>query len=302
MRKIWTFQHEPESIDDMILSEDMKVRLKTLIKEKPNFILSGPPGCGKGTFMNIFMKETGLLSTRDFLKMNASDTNSVDDVRYTIRNFATTMGVGDFKLVYLNEGDRLSTSAQETLRDLVEQVQAFTRFAFVVNYPNKIIAPIFSRCQHIQFTGAPTKEIFLKCRDILEAEGISCCEKEEKEHIVKIIKHFYPDIRRIINALQGSIVDGKINCKSTISGNKVIEEIFDFMLAKDLDSIRQHLRANVIDYVELYQYFFSNVDRLTGKAAGILLIGEYLYRHSNVALPEINFLTMCVQFITQKVV
>lgn len=302
MKEIWPFKYEPKNISEMILSEDMKDTLNRLIKEKPNMIISGPPGCGKGTFMNIFIKETGLLSTRDFIKLNSSDTNSVDDVRNTIRPFSTSMSIGDFKVVYLNEADRMSTAAQETLRDLIEEVQAFTRFVFVVNYPNKIIDPIFSRCQHIQFSGAPTKDIFLKCKSILEAEGISCCEQAEKEHIVKIIKYFYPDIRRVINALQGSILDGKINCKSSISGNKVIEEIFEFLLKKDLDSIRQSLRANVIDYVELYNYFYNNIDKLSGKAGALLLVGKYLYMHSNIAIAEINFMTFCAELIMGKLV
>ena len=302
MRKIWTFAHEPKNISEMILSDEMKNTLTRIIEEKPNIILSGPPGCGKGTFMNIFIKETGLLSTRDFIKINASDCNSIDDVRNTIRPFATSMSIGDHKLVYLNEADRLSIQAQDALRELVEEVQAFTRFAFVVNYPNKITDAIFSRCQHIQFAGAPTKDIFFKCQEILKAEGISCCEKEEKEHIVKIIKYFYPDIRRIINALQGSIIDGKINCKSAISGNKVIEEIFEHLLKKDLDSIRQSLRANVIDYVELYNYFYNNIDKLSGRAGALLLVGKYLYMHSNVAIPEINFMTFSAELVIGKLV
>lgn len=103
MRKIWTFEHEPKNISEMILSDEMKNTLTRIIEEKPNIILSGPPGCGKGTFMNIFMKETGLLSTRDFIKINASDCNSIDDVRNTIRPFSTSMSIGDHKLVYLNE-------------------------------------------------------------------------------------------------------------------------------------------------------------------------------------------------------
>ena len=302
MKKLWVFEYEPKSLSEMIISDDMRNTLSKLIEEKPNFILSGPPGCGKGTFLNIFLKETGLLATRDFIKVNASDANSVDDIRNTIRGFATSMSIGDFKLVYLNEADRLSIQAFDILRQLIEDVQAFTRFAFLVNYPNKVTDAIFSRCQHIQFVGAPTKEIFMKCKSILDAEGIPCDSKEEKEHIVKIIKNFYPDIRRIINALQGSIIGGKINCKASITGNKAIEEIFEFLLQKDLDSIRQHLRANVIDYVELYQYFYNNIERLQGRAGALIHIGEYLHRHSTVALPEVNFMTMVAQLCIEKLI
>lgn len=98
-QEIWCFKYAPQSLDEMILADDKKEVLKKVIAECPNVLLAGKPGTGKGTFMDIFLKETGY----DFLKLNASDENSIDVVRDTVKSFSTSLGFTDKKIVYLNE-------------------------------------------------------------------------------------------------------------------------------------------------------------------------------------------------------
>jgi DNA polymerase III delta prime subunit len=99
MNKLFTFEYEPKSIDEMVLVPDIKVKLKKFIIEKPNVLLYGGPGVGKGTFCNIFLKETN----SEYLKINASDENSVDDVRTKIKTFATSVSFQTPKIIILNE-------------------------------------------------------------------------------------------------------------------------------------------------------------------------------------------------------
>lgn len=98
-KEIWTFKYEPKNLKEMIVSEDVKKILESIIKDVPNILIYGKPGTGKGTFTNILLKETGY----DYIKINASDENSIDDVRTKIKSFATSLGITDKKIVYLNE-------------------------------------------------------------------------------------------------------------------------------------------------------------------------------------------------------
>ena len=136
-QSIWCFKYAPQKLDDMILSEESKKVLQKVILECPNVLLVGKPGTGKGTFVDIFLKETGY----DFMKINASDENSIDIVRDKIKSFATSLGITNKKIVYINESDFLSQNAQAGCRDLTETVQKNTRFFFLANYPQKIIDP-----------------------------------------------------------------------------------------------------------------------------------------------------------------
>lgn len=299
---LWVFKYAPQSVDEMVLNEDVKITLKNVIQEKPNVLISGPPGTGKGTFTDIFLRDTGLAKSKDFLKVNASDETSIENIRSNVKSFATAMCLGDFKLVYLNEADYLSPNAQAMLRQLMEDVQAFTRFFLLCNYPNKIIDPILSRCQHIQLCAAPAADIFKHCMKILKAEGISCSSKEEKEYVIKLVKTYYPDIRRIVNALQKSVVDGKLHIRALVTDNQLYTDIFTAICKKDLDGVRILLRGNTIDYIELYQFLYNNIDKFENGAAAILTIGEYMYRHSLVAIPEINFMTMIADLIMKRAV
>lgn len=98
-QSIWCFKYAPQKLDDMILSEESKKVLQKVILECPNVLLVGKPGTGKGTFVDIFLKETGY----DFMKINASDENSIDIVRDKIKSFATSLGITNKKIVYINE-------------------------------------------------------------------------------------------------------------------------------------------------------------------------------------------------------
>jgi replication factor C small subunit len=289
---IWTFKYEPKSIDDMVIPDEMVPLLKKVIQEKPNLLLAGSPGIGKGTFANILLKETGC----DFIKINASKENSIDDVRERISRFATTMNVGStLKYVYLNEADSLSKGsdgsggAQKSLRQLMEDVQGITRFILTCNYPTAIIDALKSRCQSIEFPNPPMKKLAKFCLSILKQENIT---EIDKSLIVSIIKKHTPDIRRIINTLQFNTIDGKLLKIIDINTDKSNQEILKAMLDSDIDNVRKTLRSNPIDYNNLYSFLYENVGEFKSPGDCIILIANAL-RDDNISFnKEINFMGM----------
>lgn len=292
--KIWTFQYEPKTFEEMILSEDMRSVLGKVIKERPNIMLVGNAGVGKGTFTNIFLKETQL----DSIKINCSDETSVDAMRTKVKSFATALGVTPLKIVILNEADYLSQNAQAMLRDLMESVQGITRFIIQCNYGNKVIPELQSRCQVIELNGPPMKDIGMHILKILKAEKVTV---KNKSAISEIIKKFYPDIRKIINTIQMNTIDGVLDTVKVEECNEVYSIIFKCMKKGDLDEIRKTLRSNAINYVELYSYLFENAGEFKSPGDAILAIGEHLYRDSIIAIKEINFLSMVVDMMKRGI-
>lgn len=288
---LWVFKYAPETLDQYIATPEFKQKLEKIIAEVPNCLLYGHPGTGKSAFVNILAKATGY----PILKVNASDENGIPVVRDKIMPFARSASLDDFKLIYLNECDRLTNDAQEILRDLIEEVQAHTRFILVANDISSIHQAILSRCYSLEFNAPEAKGIAQKIFQILKSEHITAEESAKKE-IVRLIKHYYPDIRRILNVIQGSVVDYKLTSITDASDN-LINELVNATHAGDFDAVRSMLRNNSINYVELYRKLFETVDDFKNVGDAVLAIGDALYRDKTMAIKEINYLHMMAQML-----
>ena len=154
MKELWVEKYRPKSLDGYVFRDDyQRSQAKTWIKEKsiPHLLFSGSAGIGKTTMAKILINELGI-EDYDVLEINASRTNSVDDVRNKIVNFVQMIPFGPFKVVLLDEADYLSPNAQAALRGVMEEYHNTSRFILTCNYPNRIIPAIHSRCQgyHIE--------------------------------------------------------------------------------------------------------------------------------------------------------
>lgn len=123
--KIWTFEYEPKSLDEMILNEEIKPQLQKALSELPNMLLYGTPGVGKGTFVHILLKATGCES----MWVNASDKTGIDFIRDKVKPFAEGgLGFSDKpKILILNEADSLSSGPQGSQSFCVSLWKMFTK-------------------------------------------------------------------------------------------------------------------------------------------------------------------------------
>lgn len=288
MSDLWVFKYAPKKLDYLIATDEKKQILKKIINELPNTLLIGKHGTGKGSFMNILLNSTD----SECLKINASDENSIDDVRTKIKGFATSFSGSKKKIVYLNEADGLSPAAQNSMRDLIESTENITRYFLLANYENKITPEIKSRCSyHLDLNDPPGDQIFKKCIGILKNEQVKVNDKKE---VIALIKKLYPDIRKIIGTLQANVINGELKTVSVSINEDNYEEIWNKMKEGDPEAIRKILRSNFIDYDEMYNFLYNKVmiDPDLVKKPGDFMIetGEYLYRNATVAIKEINFM------------
>lgn len=300
--ELFEFKYAPKTMDDMIVSPDLREKLTKAIKELPNMILIGPPGTGKGTFVDILRRETGI----DCLKINCSDETGIDNIREKVKDFATSVGFGGIKLVYLNEADFLSMSAQAMLRDLMESVQSVTRFVLCGNYGYKIIPELYDRCQLFELTNPPAKDTVQRCWSILDKEGI----KYDKKLVVDMVKDIWSkgaSVRRCLVTLRQNITNGVLSSNITLSSfDKVYDDILQSMKSGDPDKVRTLLKSNQVDYVALYKHLYEALmggdDVFKKDAQAILHVGEHLHRDGVSSIKEVNFMHMYFKMLSDGTV
>jgi DNA polymerase III delta prime subunit len=239
----------------------------------------------------------------DVKYINASDENSIDDVRTKVKGFASTTGFKELKILILDEADYLTPNAQAALRNLMETFSRDTRFILTCNYPEKIIDPIISRCQVFELIPPSKKEIAKHIATILSKESV----KFEPTDLKFLIDAYYPDIRKMINNAQMQSIDGvlKVNQKSIIDADyklKILEILKD--KAKDKKSsfkeIRQILADNSIsDFTDVYKLLYDAIDdfALGNIALVILILSEMEYKSAFVVDKEINFMSAIIQIL-----
>jgi len=274
-------------------------------KVTPHIMLSGVAGTGKSAIARLIVDaclDPDHIDV-DLLKMNASDTNSIDDVRDTIKSHILSYSAGDFKIVWLEEADQLSPNAQAALKDYMETYESHCRFIFTCNNLNKMADPIRSRCQQFTFLAGDKNKITERVATILLQEKIVFDLDTLDAHI----NLKYPDMRAILNGVQQFSTSGTLTMPT--AADDVVDSsksalMIQHMANDQWDTLREVLGTTVMDdeWVEIYSFLYSNLNS-AGKFKdnrdmwndGIVLIAEAIYRHPTYAKPHINAASLLVQ-------
>jgi len=212
---IWIEKYRPQKLDDIVGQDEIVERLSSYVKSGnlPHLLFTGSAGVGKTTaavtLAREFFKDSWQMNFRE---LNASDERGIDVVRNQIKQFARTTPLGDaeFKILFLDEADALTTDAQAALRRTMESYAQTCRFILSCNYSSKIIDPIQSRCAIYRFKPLGEAAVKEEVHRIAKKEGLSIT-KEAMDAIVYIAQG---DMRKAINALQGAaIISNKIDDK-----------------------------------------------------------------------------------------
>lgn len=302
---LWYMKHRPSSIEDYIFnnpSHEQAVKQFIATKTIPHIMLIGPAGTGKTTLAKILIEsciEQDYLDI-DVLKLNASDTNSVDDVRNLIYPHITSACMGLYKIVWLEEAEYLSPNAQGILRDYMEEYQQQCRFIITTNQYHRIIEPIRSRCQQMFFKSAPKEDIALAAAKILLSEKI----KPDINILQKHIDIHYPDIRSIINSLESCSSTGVLTLPVNVNDNvESKSHLLDLIENEKWSEMRNVVNLTIADeeLEDIYQFLYENIDKAKkfkkqdAWDEAIVLIADHLYRHTSSARPMINFSSLIIQ-------
>lgn len=188
---LWVEKYRPQQMSELTLHPELTGTLSHLTSSEdfPHLLLYGPSGGGKKTRCQALLRglfgksvdkvkvqhksfkvksktvEISTLGSHFHIEMNPSDVGNNDRlvVQEVIKEIAQTQNVGAgnaahaFKVVILNEVDRLSLGAQHALRRTMEKYTASCRLILVCESLSRVIAPLRSRCLAVRVP-APTKE------------------------------------------------------------------------------------------------------------------------------------------------
>ncbi len=309
VNKLWPEKYRPKSIDDYIFNDEVhEAAFRKMIATKniPHVMLTGIQGTGKTAIAQILIAACVDEDVRDtdVLVINASDQNSVDDVRGQIKSHILSFGMGTYKVILLQEADYLSLNAQGILRDYMEEYEEHCRFILTCNYEHKIIPAIRSRCQPFRFKAPDRDDIAARMVHILRSEGVTI-NKDDVGTIVEHIDGNYPDIRATINSLQQHTQDGKLSSPSSASNASDYKiTILDRIKSDSWEALCDDLSFSVADseWEEVFEILYQNITLCPkfkkdkdkwGEA--IVLIAEHLNRHYQSGKPHINGASLLIQ-------
>ena len=278
-------KYRPQDLNGFVGDDTIRLKIQEYLKtgKLQNLLLFGPAGTGKTSLAKLIVGQLGA----DHLYINASDERGIDTIRDKIIPFASSIGFNGLKVVILDESDYLTAQAQATLRNVMESFSASCRFILTCNYLDRIISPLQSRCMAFGITPPSKKEVGQHVLQICESEGINYT----KEDLGQVIITHYPDIRKILNILQGSLKDNQLvldtkSLKNTDFENKVVNGLKNKTPLKDIRQIIADSGAT--QFESLFRCLYDNVEEYTTNIGdAIIIIAQYQYEYGFVVDKEI---------------
>jgi len=300
---LWTERYRPQTVEDCILPERLKVPFQEYVNQKqiPNLLLTGGAGVGKTTIAKAMCNEIGC----DYMVINGSDESGIDVFRNKIKNYASSMSLaGGRKVIIIDEADYLNpNSTQPALRNAIEEFAGNCSFIFTCNFKNRIIDPLHSRCAVIDFgmkNGEKQKmagSFFKRIQSILESEKV----EYDAKVIAELVKKYFPDFRRVINELQRYSQLGKIDVGILAQiGDISITQIVKFMKDKDFTAVRKWVATTEIDPATFYRKLYDSLYDILKPASipgVVIVLADYQYKQAFVADQEINLVACLTEIM-----
>ena len=201
---LWSEKYRPRSQEQIVGQDTFRALLRNLHHGLPHLLLHGPSGTGKSSSVNVLVHTLFGDDTRgNILRINASDTRGIANVRDVINEFTRTgnaiaLGASRVKLVILEEADSLTLDAQCCLRRMMEVNSTSARFCLVCNFADKLLPAIQSRCSVFRFSPLSHDDIVNHLQSVASAEHVPA----SRAALVTIVGCARGDLRRAINQLQ----------------------------------------------------------------------------------------------------
>ena len=303
---LWVEKYRPKTIEECVLPDRIKTLFKQISLEGriPNMILSGGPGMGKTTVAKALCNEVGC----DFLMINGSEESGIDVLRTKIRGYASTVSFdGGRKVVILDEADYLNPqSTQPALRSFIEEFEKHCSFIMTCNYINRIIEPLHSRCQTIDFKINKEEKLNVgsnfgkRLYTILDQEKVDY----DKKVVAEVLMKHFPDYRRVLNELQkyskyGNIDSGILSQVSELD----LPELMKYMKDKKFNEVRKWVVNNLDnDPQKVYRKIYDIAEKYVQASSIpqlVLILADSQYKSAFAADHELNLVACLVEVMVE---
>lgn len=237
---LWVDKYRPKCFDELDLHPAITPTLRKLAaaRDMPHLLLYGPSGSGKKTRVMALLREIygeqvlslklehksvqvadsksiemTTLSSPFHIDINPSDAGNYDRVviMQMIKEIAQSVPVNvsktqpRFKVVVLNEAEKMTRTAQNALRRTMEKYMATCRIILIACSTSQIVSPLKSRCQGVRVAAHSQENIKACCATICSKEGVPC---PSDAFIGSLTTSSSGNLRRAILMLEAARVQG----------------------------------------------------------------------------------------------
>jgi replication factor C small subunit len=283
MQDLWTLKYRAGTLEEMLGNEHSVTTLFELAQSGtlPHLILYGPENSGKTTASLALARQIyGSTWENNFVYFNASDffdqgkrylvrdkrfvrflgtddpkkiyKSVIDIFKEIINEYAGMASIdADYKLIYIDNAESLSSDAQHALRRIMEKYSATCRFILSTTKPSKLIAPLRSRGLQIFFTYIP--DSLLKAH----LERIACAENLQfSEDAFDAVLYFAKgNVATAVQTLQlvslraqDAVITEELVYEATMKGrDETVDELLYAALAGDFFRGRQLIDDMIIE-------------------------------------------------------
>lgn len=303
VRPLLVEKYRPTNLSNYVFSnESVEKTVKKWLNEKefPNVLFYSGPGQGKSTLSRILVSECGI-DPSDIKRINASLVSGIGFIREELEPWMKKASFSKFKVVQLEELDRLSVDAQKALRVLTEEYSSGVRFIATANYPKNIIKELHSRFQGIELATMDKDSVINLVVDIIEQENIVV---DDVEILLAHVDASFPDIRKIINSIDACTDETK-KLTAPVSHTSTVdiaewEEIFssgqDPLL--NLNRLCELTKlADQTNYHWFYEVAYNNSSVFSNEPLAIVKISEYLFKATQSANQALHLHAMLLDLL-----
>eukprot|EP00055_Hartaetosiga_balthica_P015969 m.98380 g.98380 ORF g.98380 m.98380 type:complete len:355 (+) comp9009_c0_seq1:108-1172(+) len=235
---LWVDKHRPKSFSKLSYHTKISEQLETLGSsgDVPHLLVYGPSGAGKKTRVMCLLRQLygnsvdklkiehrnfkatnsksvdiSTIASAYHIEINPSDVG-IDDyhvVRVLLKEIAGSPQIDSshhpFKVVVINEADRLTRKAQQALRRLMEKYVRNCRYVLICNSSSQVLAPIRSRCLGVR-VGAPKEDEIV---DILMQVGKSEGCRISQEFAQRVVKASHRNLRRALLMVEATAAQSR---------------------------------------------------------------------------------------------
>jgi len=291
-------RYRPNVLENYVGNATLKSSIDKQLKQNDiqNYLFYGSAGTGKTTLAKLIVNNLDC----DSLYINASDERGIETIRDKVSGFASVASIKPLKVVILDEADFLTIQAQASLRNVIETFSRSTRFILTCNFVERIIDPIQSRCQTFKVTPPTKKEVAVHIAGICDKENIGY----ELPAIGKLVNKYYPDIRKMLNTIQASTIDGTLQLdEDLLVSSSYMNSVLEELKQGNFKNIRQIIAdSGVDDFEELFRFLYDNASEYMPNKEGTaaILINEHLYKSNFRIDKEINLMSLIQNLINNK--